>query len=319
MKTPLAYSIVPIAPSQTRTRSSSASRKGGFIVRMFARQPQRPEASETHGNDFWRIQKLLCVSVTPGLCDRRVSTARPALSRRPARDEQVGLVPDEVLVAVDRRLVVLAHEDRRHRAGLFAVAAEDAARLVDLVDLRVARAGHHRAVVFRRFEVDRVGRAGHGAEAAGHALFQAVFVPHQHLLAAELREHRDFLVRIVHRDGLAEDVLEGRRKAREDLADHGEIIAASGLGLRPWLRLDHNLGSGSVREAEPSGPTMLSVEPRFLTAQQFLLTTLVFKLAVMALLATMLVRYPPVPPHPDLRAPRLPGSRDPGVLARASR
>jgi len=33
------------------------------------------------------------------------------------------------------------------------------------------------------------------------------------------------------------------------------------------------------------------VEPRFLTAQQVLLTTLVFKLAVMALLATMLVRY----------------------------
>jgi two-component system, LytTR family, sensor kinase len=33
------------------------------------------------------------------------------------------------------------------------------------------------------------------------------------------------------------------------------------------------------------------VEPRFLTADQFLLTTLVFKLAVMALLSTMLVRY----------------------------
>ena len=33
------------------------------------------------------------------------------------------------------------------------------------------------------------------------------------------------------------------------------------------------------------------MEPQFLTAQQVLLTTLVFKLAVMALLATMLVRY----------------------------
>ena len=33
------------------------------------------------------------------------------------------------------------------------------------------------------------------------------------------------------------------------------------------------------------------MEPRFLTANQFLLTTLVFKLAIMALLATMLVRY----------------------------
>jgi two-component system LytT family sensor kinase len=33
------------------------------------------------------------------------------------------------------------------------------------------------------------------------------------------------------------------------------------------------------------------VEPKFLTANQFLITTLVFKLAIMALLATMLVRY----------------------------
>ncbi len=33
------------------------------------------------------------------------------------------------------------------------------------------------------------------------------------------------------------------------------------------------------------------MQPRFLTADQILLTTLVFKLAVMALLATMLVRY----------------------------
>jgi two-component system LytT family sensor kinase len=36
---------------------------------------------------------------------------------------------------------------------------------------------------------------------------------------------------------------------------------------------------------------MSLVEPRFLTAQQFLITTLVFKIAIMALLATMLVRY----------------------------
>ena len=33
------------------------------------------------------------------------------------------------------------------------------------------------------------------------------------------------------------------------------------------------------------------MEPRFLTPQQFLITTLVFKIAIMALLATMLVRY----------------------------
>ncbi len=36
---------------------------------------------------------------------------------------------------------------------------------------------------------------------------------------------------------------------------------------------------------------MAAVETRLLTGQQFLITTLVFKIAIMALLATMLVRY----------------------------
>ncbi len=52
------------------------------------------------------------------------------------------------------------------------------------------------------------------------------------------------------------------------------------------------------------------VQDPFLSAEQFLLTTLIVKLAVMAVLATMLVALPPVPPHPDLRAPRLAGPPD---------
>src|SRR5687768_7734219 len=51
--------------------------------------------------------------------------------------QQIELVPDEVFTAVDGEFVVLAHEDRRHRAGFLTIAAEDAARLVDLVRLRV--------------------------------------------------------------------------------------------------------------------------------------------------------------------------------------
>ena len=41
----------------------------------------------------------------------------------------------------------------------------------------------------------------------------------------------------------------------------------------------------------PQSVYNVPVEPRFLTAQQFLITTLVFKIAIIALLATMLVRY----------------------------
>src|ERR1051326_5393514 len=92
--------------------------------------------------------------------------------RRAGGNEQVLFVPDEVVLAVDGELVVLAHEDRADRAGFLAVAAEDAARLGNLVDRRVARTGLHGAVVLRRFEVDRVGRARDRAEAARDALLE---------------------------------------------------------------------------------------------------------------------------------------------------
>jgi two-component system LytT family sensor kinase len=46
-------------------------------------------------------------------------------------------------------------------------------------------------------------------------------------------------------------------------------------------------------------------EPRFLSADQFLLTTLIVKLAVVAVLATMLARYRRFRPHPHLRTARV--------------
>src|SRR6187402_272787 len=76
--------------------------------------------------------------------------------RRSRRDQQVLLVPDEVALAVDRELVVFPHEDRADRAGFFAVTAEDAAGLVDLVDRRVARAGLDGSVVLGRLQINRV-------------------------------------------------------------------------------------------------------------------------------------------------------------------
>src|SRR5436309_974621 len=49
------------------------------------------------------------------------SPAFPALSSgRRRRHEKISLVPDEVVLAVDRELVILAHEDRADRARLFA-------------------------------------------------------------------------------------------------------------------------------------------------------------------------------------------------------
>src|SRR6266568_2380907 len=153
------------------------------------------------------------------------------LLARSGRHEQVRLVPDEVLVAVHRELVVLAHEDRRDRAGLFTVSAEDAARLVDLVGLRVARPRLDGAVVFRRLEVNRVRRARDGAQTARHAFLQPVLVAHQDLLAAPLRERRDFLVGIVDGDFRLEEMLQRGRKAEDQGTNHAAIISGHGSQL----------------------------------------------------------------------------------------
>src|ERR1044072_802490 len=147
-----------------------------------------------------------------------IAASGGALRRRGA--QQGGPVPDEIVFAVDGELVVLAHEDRRHGAGFLAVAAEDAAHLVNLVDGRVPRSRHHGAVVFRRFEVNGIRRARHRAETARDALPEAVLVAHQHLLAAVLREHRHLLVRVVHRHLRLEHVPGGGPQAGQSGSDH---------------------------------------------------------------------------------------------------
>ena len=72
-------------------------------------------------------------------------------------------------------------------AGLHTVTAEDAAVVVDVVDLGVAFGGGDAGGlgVLRGLDVDAVRGAGGGAEEAGDALFQAVFVALELVLAAE--------------------------------------------------------------------------------------------------------------------------------------
>src|SRR3954452_15376480 len=82
---------------------------------------------------------------------------------------------DQVRARVVRQLVVVAHRDRVERAGHLAVAAEDAARHVDLVDRRVALARGD--LVLRRVlgsdDAYALGRAGGGAERAADALLES--------------------------------------------------------------------------------------------------------------------------------------------------
>src|SRR3712207_3983131 len=81
---------------------------------------------------------------------------------------------DEVRAVVVRHLVVVAHRDRVERARDLAVAAEDAAREVDLVDGGVALPGRHAVLrrVLRGHDTDAVRGTRRGAQRAADALLE---------------------------------------------------------------------------------------------------------------------------------------------------
>src|SRR5271166_134097 len=89
--------------------------------------------------------------------------------------EQHLLREDQVRAVVVGELVVVAHSDRVERAGDLAVAAEDAARQVDLVNGRVALARRDPVLgcVLLGDDPDAVRRAGGRAQRAADALLEA--------------------------------------------------------------------------------------------------------------------------------------------------
>src|SRR5438105_2633706 len=133
------------------------------------------------------------------------------------RREQHVLRIDLVVARVLGQLVLVPERDRVERAGELAVAAEDAAAHVDLVDPRVALAGRHAVLgrVLRGHDPDAVGRAGGRAERAADALLEPVLVPPEPVPAAEARVDRPLELRVLLRDRLLEDLLEGDPEAAE--------------------------------------------------------------------------------------------------------
>src|SRR5581483_3003234 len=98
-----------------------------------------------------------------------------------------------------------------------AVAAEDAAAHVDLVDAGVALAGRDPVsrLVLGGDDADAVRRAGGGAERAADALLEPVLVPVQAVTAAEARVDRPHVLRVLDGDRLVEQLPEGHREALE--------------------------------------------------------------------------------------------------------
>src|SRR5664280_1815194 len=109
---------------------------------------------------------------------------------------------DQVVTVVVRELVVVAHRDRIERAGDLAVAAEDAARQVDLIHRRVALARRDAVLrrVLRRDHADAVGRARRRAKRAADALLKARVLEAMELVApAKARIHGHLLLGILDR------------------------------------------------------------------------------------------------------------------------
>src|SRR3989449_5871437 len=133
----------------------------------------------------------------------------------------------EPVAGVLRVLVVHADVDRLLGADLLAVAAEHAAELVDLVNQRVAVA----LFVLAGDELDAVGRADLGAQAARHALGAPLLVGEHAVRAAPPRGDRPILAAlllgVLHRDLGPEQMAQGERHAPEGRAQ------VRGLGDRP--------------------------------------------------------------------------------------
>src|SRR4051794_15388778 len=172
------------------------------------------------------------------------SLALPAQRRALDRlREQHLLGEDQVLTVVVGHLVLVAHRDRVEGTGHLAVAAEDAAREVDLVDLGVALAGGHAVIgiILSRDDPDAVRRARRGAQRTTDALLEAGVLELVELVAAaEPRVDRRLLLRVLDRDRPLDDARERGLQPAEGLAERA-VCASDATGLGPALDVDDAL------------------------------------------------------------------------------
>src|SRR5437588_4708675 len=103
----------------------------------------------------------------------------------------------QVVAVVLGDLEVVPERDRVERAGELAVAAEDAAGHVDLVDARVALARGDPVVrgVLGGDDADAVGGICGGSERAADALLEPVLMPVQAVASAEAGIHGPLVLR----------------------------------------------------------------------------------------------------------------------------
>src|SRR5579859_3698255 len=141
--------------------------------------------------------------------------------------QQSFLAIDQVAGVEGGQLETVAVGDGVRGAGLNAIAAEDAAVVIDVIDLGVAL-GAADAFLFGiigSFNVNAVGRAGGGAQKTGNAFFQAIFIALQLVQSAEaLLKNRaligQFFIGIVFHNRLGKHLLQGHGHS---FGDAGEV------------------------------------------------------------------------------------------------
>src|SRR6185437_9816544 len=132
--------------------------------------------------DHARSRRFLWVFLLHG-GQRRIGGGRFAgAHRRPGRQELLFAV-NQVAGVVGGQLKAVPVGDGVRGAGLYAVSAEDAAVVINVIDLGVTL-GAADAVLFSvlgGLNVNAVGRAGGSAQETRNALFQAVLIALQHV------------------------------------------------------------------------------------------------------------------------------------------
>lgn len=100
------------------------------------------------------------------------------------------------------------------RAGLDAIAAEDATRIIDIVDARIAFSGGNalNIGVFGGFDIDATRGTGCGAQEAAHAFFQAVFIPVQDVNTTIASLKMDGFFGIIFGDGFPQHIAKRHAK-----------------------------------------------------------------------------------------------------------
>jgi len=91
----------------------------------------------------------------------------------------------------------VAVRDRIGGAGFYAVTAKNTARIIDVVNLRIALARRNTTGggIFSGLDVDAIRRTGGGAEKTAYALFVAVFIALKNVDAAIARLYGGWRVR----------------------------------------------------------------------------------------------------------------------------